>query len=537
LGKEGALEELDNDTVGTSLAAERRRSTVVETAHGKLRGLIQDGVVAFKGVPYGQSTAGRNRFLPPQPLESWAGVRNATRLGHPCLQTNPDFPVWSDPMPGSEDCLVLNVWAPEQAWQASKLPVMVWIHGGGYTFGSAGAPLYDLGNLARTGNVVAVGINHRLQAFGFTDLSGDGGGDFAASGNAGILDIIAALRWVRDNIGQFGGDPKNVTVFGQSGGGAKISTLMGMPEAQGLFHKAVIQSGSVFRYRNPDEAEAMSNRMFSLLGISRNDIVALQAVPAPTLLACGDRIMNEAQGTGHPSLKYAPVIDGRHLPTRPWNTAAPAGSHNIPLLLGTTRDETIIYLPDEARNRKPLGNDEAIAKAVVASVSSYTPDQARAADTIPFYRKQMGQVSDMELVLQMSTDLAYWKDMVRQAELQTDAGMPVFAYRCDWRTPCYGAKWAPHSIELPFIMGHRHYGSAWDGQDTDAQRAAADPDNARFRVGDQMLAAWTSFARHGNPSTSDLAWPKYDLNKRSTMIFDRETKVVEDPHGEFRPVI
>lgn len=521
-----------NDTVH---AAQSHRSRVIESASGKLQGTIVHGIAAFKGIPYAQSTAGRNRFLLPQPLKPWAGVREATRLGPPCPQVNPDFPVWLDPMPGNEDCLVLNVWSPEQARPASKLPVMFWIHGGGYSFGSAGAPLYDLANLARMGDVVAVGINHRLHAFGFTDLSANGGDAFAASGNVGQFDIIAALEWVRTNIEAFGGDPNNVTVFGQSGGGAKINTLMGMPAAKGLFRRAIVQSGSVFRYRTREEAEATSNRMFSLLGIPRNDIAALQAVPTDILLKCSNQIMNEAVGTGHPSLKYAPVIDGHHLPQEPWRTSAPEGAQHIPLLLGIDRDETIIYMTDEAR--RSIVDDEALVQAVVDGTPAFTPDKERVAELIPFYRQALPELSNFELAVQISTDLAYWRGAVHLAELHSSAGEDVFMYRCDWRTPCFGGMWSPHSIELPFVMGHKHYGSAWDGEDTDAARAAADPDNARFSLGDRMLAAWVNFARNGDPSLPDLAWPKYDQNTRATMIFDRETKVANDLRGDFRTLV
>lgn len=520
---------------GSGIAAGRRGSRVVEIANGKLRGTIENGVAAFRGVRYGQSTAGRNRFLLAQPVKPWAGVQDATRLGHPCPQDNPDFPAWLDPMPGSEDCLVLNVWSPEQARPSSKLPVMFWIHGGGYSFGSGGAPLYDLGNLARMGEVVAVGINHRLHAFGFTDLSRHGGDAFSASGNAGQFDIIAALEWVRANIEAFGGDPNNVTVFGQSGGGAKISTLMGMPAAKGLFHRAIVQSGSVFRFRGQDEAEATTNRMFSLLGIPTNDIAALQAVPMDVLLKCSNQVMNEAVGIGHSSLKYAPVIDGRHLPEEPWRVSAPEGAQNIPLLVGTDRDETIIYMTDEAR--RSIADDEALAKAVVDGTPAFTLDKGRVAELIPFYRRALPDLTNFELAVQMSTDLAYWKGAVHQAELHSKAGEDVFMYRCDWRTPCFGAMWAPHTIELPFVLGHKHYGPAWDGKDSDAARAAADPDNARFRLGDRMLTAWANFARSGNPSMPDLAWPAYDQKARSTMIFDRESKVFDNPRSEFRTLV
>ncbi len=514
-------------TISESAPSTQQRSLVVETAHGKLRGTLANGIAAFKGISYGQSTAGPNRFLPPQPLQPWSGVRDATKLGHPCLQDNPDFPVWSDPMPESEDCLVLNIWAPEHARPTSKLPVMIFIHGGGYTFGSGGAPLYDGGLLAKTGNVVAITLNHRLQAFGFADLSVAGGDAYAESGNAGMLDIVAALQWVRTNIEAFGGDPSTVTLFGQSGGGAKISTLMAMPAAIGLFHRAIVQSGSVFRYRGRAEAEAMTERMFSILGIARNDIAALRAVPAQALLSCGAQIMSEATGTGHPTIKYAPVVDGHYIPEEPWRAGAPLISSCVPLLVGTTRHETIIY----------LSNEGSIADSVVNSTTTYTPEADRVAELVPYYQRVAPSLSREELIVRISTDISYWKGAIHQAEMQSKAGAPVYMYSCDWKTPCFGGNWAPHSIELPFVFGHKHYGAAWDGEDSDAARAAADPSNDRFRLGDQMLAAWANFAKRGDPSLPDLAWPSYDLKDRATMIFDRESMIVNDPRGEFRTLV
>lgn len=520
----------DGAVHGTS-ATQSHGSRVIETANGKLQGTIVGGVAAFKGIPYGQSTAGRNRFLPPQPLKPWANVRDATVLGNPCVQSNADLPVWLDPMPGSEDCLVLNVWAPEQARPASKLPVMVWIHGGGYTFGSGGAPLYDCGNLAAIGNVVTVSLNHRLQAFGFTDLSAAGGEAYAGSGNAGLLDIVAALEWVRANIEAFGGDPNNVTLFGQSGGGAKISTLMAMPVATGLFHRAIVQSGSVFRYRGRAEAEAMTSRMFSILGLARNDISALQAVPADILLKCGDQIMSEASGTGHPAIKYAPVIDGQYLPELPWLVGAPESAKNIPLMLGANDDETVLYLPGQ------VPDDTAITRVVVDATTVYTPHEDRVAELIPSYRRMLPELSSTELAVRISTDIGFWKNAVRQAEMQSKVGAAVYMYRCDWKTPCCEGVWAPHGVELPFVMGHKQYDTAWDGTDTEAARAAADPDNARFGLGDRMLSAWVNFARNGNPSLPDLPWPEYDQQTRATMIFDRETKVANDPRGDVRILV
>ena len=243
-------------------ATSGERFRLVETTHGKLRGRVQGGLAEFKGIHYGASTAGVNRFLPPQPVRAWSGVRDAIRLGNQSPQVNDDLPIWLDSSPASEDCMVLNVWAPETAARSSRLPVMVWLHGGGWRFGSAGAPAYDGANIAREGDVVRVGINHRLNLFGFTYL-GDGDERFAAAGNAGQLDLVAALKWVRDNIEAFGGDPSNVTLFGQSGGGGKVTALLGMPLAHGLFHKAIVQSGSVLRNREPGDAAELTHRMYT----------------------------------------------------------------------------------------------------------------------------------------------------------------------------------------------------------------------------------------------------------------------------------
>ncbi|MBX5206760.1 carboxylesterase/lipase family protein [Rhizobium sp. NZLR11] len=504
---------------------------MVETADGKLQGVLVDGIVTFKGVGYADSTAGHNRFLPPQKLKPWVGVRDATELGHPCVQENEDLPVWLDPMPGSEDCLVLNIWSPEAALSTSKLPVMVWIHGGGYTFGSGGAPMYDGRMVAATGNVVCISLNHRLQAFGFTDLSASGDERFVGSGNAGMLDIVAALQWVHTNIEAFGGDPHNVTLFGQSGGGAKIGTLMAMPVASGLFHRAIIQSGSVFRYRGLAEAEAMSHRMFSILSISPNDISALQNVPADVLLRCGNQIMREGSGTGHPAIKYAPIVDGRVIPVAPWRTGAPEGAFNIPMILGSTIDETVVYSPLEKLD------DASLAEAVANSATVYTPDLARITELAPAYRRAFPHLSNSELVVRISTDIGFWKNAIHQAEMQSKTGAPVYMYRCDWKTPCFGGMWGPHGMELPFVIGHGGYGTAWDGKDTEAARSEADPDNARFELGDQMLAAWINFARCGNPSIPDLPWPQYDLTTRSTVIFNTKTTVEADPSGYFRMLV
>lgn len=513
-------------------AALSGRFPVVETTHGKLRGRVRHGLAEYKGIHYGASTGGANRFLPPQPVRPWSGVRDALRLGAQSPQIIEDFPMWLDPSPATEDCLVLNVWAPDTAHRSSRLPVMVWLHGGGFRSGSAGVPGYDGDNLARAGNVVMVGINHRLNIFGYTYL-GDSDDRFATAGNAGQLDIVAALKWVRDNIEAFGGDPNNVTLFGQSGGGNKVVTLLGMESAHGLFHKAIAQSGSLLRFREPADAEQLTHSIYADLGIRQGDVAALQRLPTAALLQCYARLWKSPPAGVSRSKLYGPVVDGRVVSHQFWDGTAPALSRDIPMIIGSNLDETIIsYGPDLA---KPIADDRALAAAIAGNTIVTRVDPAALPPVIAAYRRAMPELSAQELVVRISTDVGFWKTAVRQAEVKSAAGRaPVFAYECRWKTPCFGGMWAPHGVELPFVFNHRYYGVAWDGRDSDALRAAADPHGDRFGVGDQMFRAWTTFARSGTPSTPELPWPTYDAAKRSTMVFDRNSNVIDNIRSEVR---
>ena len=292
---------------------------VIETAVGKIRGQSRDGVAAFRGVRYGAPTGGASRFLPPQPPAAWKGIQDALEVGFPAPQFNPDYPVWLDPKPGSEDCLFLNVWTPAAATAAARLPVMVWIHGGAFLWGSAGAPMYDGHHLAKTGNVVVVSINHRLNIFGYSFLGTQADDRFAASGNAGQLDLIAALQWVRDNIEQFGGDRSNVTMFGQSGGGIKINTLMAMPAARNLFHKAILQSGSGLKVKDAAAASEVADRIYRKTGIRSGDVKALQALSTAQLVACYKELSADGSASREGVFLFEPVVDGVALPRQPWD--------------------------------------------------------------------------------------------------------------------------------------------------------------------------------------------------------------------------
>lgn len=514
---------------------------VVESSVGRVRGLLREGYAEFKGIHYGEPTGGTNRFLPPKPNRPWTGVRDALQLGPQSPQVNPDLPIWRDSSEESEDCLVLNVWAPDHAGADAALPVMVWLHGGGFVFGSAGAPGYDGGNMARDGDVVVVGVNHRLNAFGYTYL-GDGVDErFALSGNVGHLDLVAALQWVRDNITAFGGDPDNVTIFGQSGGGGKVAALIAMEQAQGLFHKAIIMSGSILRFHTPDDAAAVTARLYKEFGVHEGDVESLQKVPTKTLSQFMSVLGDPLFVPGEPIslLKYGPVVDGHILTEQNWWDGARALGRSIPMVIGTNLHENAGLTgwdPDEPSTHS-IGDVQ-----LARRVSPYSMwNHLRLEELVPLvgrYRQVMPDLSDEALLVRITTDIGYWGNAVRMTSAKSDQGAaPVFSYECRWRTPCYGGMWSLHGVELPFVFNTPTYGAAWDGADCDASRAAADPEGRRFAVGAEMFTAWINFARTGDPSTKARPWPSYDTTSRPSMVFGAHTGVENDVRGDIRPYV
>jgi para-nitrobenzyl esterase len=489
---------------------------IVKTTAGSIRGTMQDKVHAFKGVPYGASTAPPRRFMPPVPPKPWTGVRDAFELGHRSPQRLESFhgfvPREFEPMDRnetmSEDCLVLNVWTPGTS-AAGKRPVMVWLHGGGFDSGSGGFICYDGTQLARKHDVVAVTVNHRLSSFGYLYLAGIGGERYATASNLGHLDIIAALEWVRDNIAAFGGDPGNVTIFGQSGGGAKVSTLMAMPAAKGLFHRAIVQSGASLRGVSQDVANQVAERYLAKLNLKPNQVDQLQTLSVKQLL--------EATVPDGPPLELGPVVDGRTLPHHPFDPVAPALSANVPLLIGTTETE-VTFFPNQVLDPIDSATLHAHVKRTLRKASDEQVDQLIAA-----YRAGRPKDSNTDLFLIIASDATFRVGVVTEAERKAAQGTAaVYHYYFTWRSPVREGKLrSVHALEIPFVFDNVDAAKSWTGAGED-----------RYALAERMSAAWVAFARSGNPNHEGLPnWAAFDNTRRATMIFDRECKAVDDPHG------
>jgi para-nitrobenzyl esterase len=487
----------------------------VETTAGKVAGLANGPVQIFKGIPYGAPTGGANRFMPPQKLEPWSGVRQAAKIGPRCPQNStpgllPEEAVDVDRGPISEDCLYLNLWTASLN-PAAKRPVMLWLHGGGYVVGSGGNPRYDGSNLATRQDVVVIAINHRLNAFGFLDLSGIGGEKFASSGNVGMLDIVAALEWVRDNIANFGGDPGNVTVFGESGGGGKVSTLMAMPAAKGLFHRAIAQSGTAVRAMTRDASAAVTRALLGELGVS--DPEKLQSVPADKILA--------ALGTAKPPLGFGPVVDGHALQRHPFDPDAPAVSADVPLMLGSNLTERTFF------GDTPL--DPIDNAALLDHTKRYTGlNDAESARLIATYQKNRPGADNTFIFQLLSADWWMTANVLVQAERKAKLGRaPAYVYHFEKLTPVRDGKLkSPHSLEITYAFDNIDLSTAITGNGPDKHALAA-----------KVSAAWAAFARTGDPSIPGLRWEPHSAEHRAVMIFDDQSRLEVDPYREERQAI
>jgi para-nitrobenzyl esterase len=495
-------------------------AVIVETASGKVRGRQERGVSVFKGIPYAAAPLGENRFRPPRRMTPWTGTRDALAYGNLAIQADNVFALPPDLLsifplggvePTSEDCLYLNVWTSGTG--GAKRPVLFWCHGGAFIVGSGSSPWNDGGNLCRADDVVVVSFNHRLGALGYLHLE-DIAPDFEGAGTAGMRDIVAALEWVRDNIASFGGDPGNVTVFGESGGGAKVSVLMALPAAKGLFHKAIIQSGPAVQMATREDGTGTARQLLSELGLAEKDAGKLRSAPAETILAAQGAVQARAAAGPIADRRrrgFNPVIDGAYFPGGPFNPAAPSVSADVPLMIGTNKDEQALFL-----GHLPWVTGATFDNLPTA-MQPYLGE--RAAKIVAKYRAAQPGLPADRIALILMGELGQRLPSLQMAERKLALrSAPAFVYLFAWETPVLGGRLrACHTLEIPFVFNTLE-GAAITGDDP-----------SRLPLGETMSRAWLAFARSGNPG-----WPAYDTRDRPTMVFDRQSRVENDPFGAER---
>ena len=481
---------------------------MANTTYGQVRGLRSSDVLVFKGIRYGADTSTR-RGMPPNIPIPWRDVRDAFDYGPACPQSGTNERT-------SEDCLFLNVWTPELK---GSRPVMVYIHGGAYSHGSGSSPLYDGTHLCQRGDVVVVTLNHRLGPLGYLYLARFGITSFAYSGNAGMLDLTLALLWIRDNIASFGGDPGNVMLFGQSGGGAKIATLMAMPAAQGLFHKAAAMSGQQLTASGPQNATSRARTFLERLQLPPSKLVELRTLPVEKLVAAAE-VTDPIIGRG--SLYFGPVFDDRTLQRHPFYPDAPPQSAHIPMIIGNTHDETRSLIGANDPRTFSLTWDQLPARLIPELRVDINPERV-----VAEYRKLYPDYSPSDVFFAATTASRSWRAAIVEAELRAQQGSPVYAYQLDWKSPKDGGKWgAPHTLDIPLVFGTLDREGSITGTDERAQKMSA-----------RMSDAFIAFARTGDPNTASIPkWTPYSLGKRETMVFDVHSQLVDDPRGAERRV-
>jgi para-nitrobenzyl esterase len=506
------------------------RSAIAKTQYGKVRGFLDDDVFTFKGIPYGQNTGDENRWLPAKAPRPWEGEFPALVYGGNCPQRLHDFTAteqsflfdWDDGYI-SEDMLKLNIWTPNLS---GSRPVMVYLHGGGFSFGSSyELPSHEGAQMARHHDVVQVSVNHRLNILGYFDLSEIGGAAYADSVNVGMTDLVVALQWIRENIANFGGDPNKVMIYGQSGGGSKVTTLMGMPSASGLFHRASVQSGGGGNPPSAEQSREFAKQIMVELGLGPNDIGALQKMDWTKLNSAATAAANKINppaprnvGLGSPPgatprVGGGPTMDGRIIPVRSFHEAAPEISKNVPMLIGSVSEEgnRMSSKPTEAQWRETLTGviGESKATALISAMKQAHPEKS--------IRTLSYGVSGLQ-VRNRVTQMAKMK--------YEQKGAPVFAYYFTWQSPMLEDAGAWHTAELAFCFDNTKRCRQGTGDTKEAQALAK-----------KMATAWANFARTGDPSQRGLAWKPFDAEHCATMVFDNKCRMEDDPEREARKIL
>jgi para-nitrobenzyl esterase len=500
----------------------------VETTKGQIRGSVTEGINAFKGVPYAAAPVGYNRFRPPVPTEPWLGVRDALDFGPRSLQDEmsiqlppPVRQLMRDPTPGAmdEDCLYLNVWAQASEGSA-KRPVMLWLHGGAFIAGTGAEPWTNGTSLAARG-VVVVTVNHRLGALGYLHLEEIGGPQFAGSSLAGMHDIVAALAWVKEEIGQFGGDPDNVTIFGESGGGAKVCILMAMPAARGLFQRAIIQSGPAVRMAERQDGTATATAFLNELGLDASQVEALRSLPADVLLKAQSAVLSKESITSFAERRrrgFNPVAGQPGLPTHPFDPVAPALSADIPLMIGTNKDEMTIFFTS-SKWFEEMDDDDQLEVRLRGFVGE------DATSLIGIYRKARPDADVRSLFLAIVGDQGMRLPSLQIADRKSaQAAAPVFVYYFTKETAVLeGQLRSPHTLEIPYVF------------DTTAVTPMVKPRADAKALANIMSQTWATFAASGNPNNPSIPhWPAYDASRRATLILNDTCRIEGDPQGSER---
>ena len=501
-------------------AQETRLSSVGGTAQtraGPVRGLLRNGVHQFWGIPYGAPTDGANRFMPPREPAAWSGVRDCFQLGQRALMQ----PGGAEPAavvralnrnsPQGEDCLSVNLFTPGLGGTAR--PVMVWLHGGGFTAGSGNYLLYDGTNLAKKEDVVVVVVNHRLNVHGFLHLADIGGDKWAHSTNVGMQDQVATLEWIRDNIENFGGDPDRVTIFGQSGGGSKVTTLMAMPSAQGLYHRAIAQSGSAFRGTPAADASEAAERFLARLGIDSGQLDRLQEIPVQQIQ---DAIYSEPRIQG---LGSGPVIDGSVIPRHQWDPTAPSWSADVPFMVGSTETENGWIGPPPFE----LPDDEMLDLFAARLANG---DRGDGQELLELFRRVHPEKRNRMLWLTAESDNSRRWNAQALGTLKYEQGTaPSYLYFFDWYSPVHDNRMGSyHTLDIPFIFYNLDIAASMTGAE-----------HSRYELGHAMSAAWAAFARTGNPDHADMPhWPEFNPDDYPTMMFGEEVRIADDPNREER---